>query len=296
MRLPARPAAALALIACCALLVSPACSTRGDEGFAIYLTRDNVPAAQMEALSHVEIADQPTVSMEDVVTYDEATHEMELTTVAFDRLADLEVPVSGTSFVVCVDSQPIYWGAFWTPISSLSFDGVTIWKPLGTQDSTVVRLELGYPSASVYRGDDPRNAPEVLSALERAGKLKSTSPAASQAALPHTMKGYELYSWQEGDLWHFTLITGTNRNKSAEEVFSHRTVVSQDGWVHIHAVGVDEIESALSRLPPGENVFWLSGLRAEDGSTDIMFPPRSVIDAVAGHAKGCDLNLHVEPD
>jgi hypothetical protein len=28
--------------------------------------------------------------------------------------------------------------------------------------------------------------------------------------LPHSMKGYELYSWQADEQWHFTLITGTN--------------------------------------------------------------------------------------
>jgi len=295
MGLPTRPAAALALVACCVLLVSPACSTRGDEGFAIYLTRDNIAPAQMDALSRVEIAEQPVISTKDIVAYEAATHEMTLTKDSFERLVSLDVPVSGKSFVVCVDRQSIYWGAFWTPISSLAFEGVTIWKPLGIQGSTVVQLELGYPDASFYREEDPRNAPEVLSALEHAGKLKSTAPAASEGALPHAMKGYELYSWLEGDHWHFTLIIGTNRNKTAEEVLSHVDVVSPDGWAHIHAVGVNEIQAVLGNLPPGENVAWLSGLRAEDGGTGIMLPPQSIIDAVAGHAAECDLNLYVEP-
>ncbi|MFC1909389.1 hypothetical protein ACFLXD_06040, partial [Chloroflexota bacterium] len=48
--------------------------------------------------------------------------------------------IGGKSFLVCVDKAPIYWGAFWTPISSMSFDGVTIWKPLGSQESKLITL------------------------------------------------------------------------------------------------------------------------------------------------------------
>ena len=32
------------------------------------------------------------------------------------------------------------------------------------------------------------------------------------------MKGYELYAWEEGGELRFTLITGTNRQKSLNEV------------------------------------------------------------------------------
>ena len=74
--------------------------------------------------------------------------------------------------MVCVDRKLIYWGAFWTPVSSVSFGGVTILKPLGSQDAKVVKLELGYPSPSFYEGEDPRLNEEVLKSLEQAGKLK----------------------------------------------------------------------------------------------------------------------------
>ena len=120
MRSFGRSVALLALFAACIPLVSTACSTSSaGREFAIYLTRDDIPPAHMGALSHIEIADEPLISMDDVVAYDAATHEITLTSKAFDRIASLEVPVSGTSFVVCVDRSPIYWGAFWTPLSSI---------------------------------------------------------------------------------------------------------------------------------------------------------------------------------
>ena len=151
------------------------CSTAKGEGFAIYLTRDDISPARMEALSHVDIADQPIIAISDVITYNGQTHEIKLTDEAFERIANLEVPVRGRSFLVCVDKGPIYWGAFWTPISSMSFDSVTIWKPLSSQELKVITLDIGYPSSSFYRGEDPRNNAEVMKSLEQAGKLINKS-------------------------------------------------------------------------------------------------------------------------
>ena len=145
------------------------------EGFAIYLTRDNVPVSQMEALSHIEIAAAPVIALNDIVTYHWDTHGIEVTSEAYDRLDKLEVPTSGKSFVVCVDKAPIYWGAFWAGYSSQSFDGVIInVKPIfpveGSQFSFQIRL--GYPSPSFYHGQDPRSNPEIRQSLVAAGKLK----------------------------------------------------------------------------------------------------------------------------
>lgn len=147
------------------------CAVRTGEGFAIYLTREDISPAQMEALSHVGIAERPLISLADIVAYDAQTHEITLTETAFRRIFQLGVPVSGKSFMVCVDKNPVYWGAFWTPLSSISFDGITICKPLGEGDSPVITLELGYPSPSFYSGDDPRVNAEIIESLEKSGKL-----------------------------------------------------------------------------------------------------------------------------
>jgi hypothetical protein len=165
-----------ALIA--ALLLAPflfsGCNSQNpeQEGFAIYLTRDDIPVSQMPALSHVEIAETPLISAKDIKAYTWDTHEIELAAKSYDRLAELKVPTSGKSFVVCVDKQPVYWGAFWTPFSSQSFDGVTIWVLPFSKPGNTIQLELGYPSSGFYQGDDPRDSPEIMQSLEQAGKLK----------------------------------------------------------------------------------------------------------------------------
>ena len=248
--------AVLIIVIVSAILILSGCTTSKGEGFAIYLTKGDISPARMPALSHIDIEEQPLIGLDDIVTYYADTHHIELTPDAYERISKLEVPVSGKSFVVCVDREPIYWGAFWTPISSISFDGVTIWKPLGTQGPEIVKLELGYPSPSFYGGEDPRNNAEVMESLEQAGKLTTMSSATTGDKLPRSMKGYELYWWSEDGQWHFTLITGTNRNKSREEIVSNENIVSEDGWVHIHVVGIEAIETVLSRLPQNEYVSW----------------------------------------
>jgi hypothetical protein len=178
----------------------------------------------------------------------------------------------------------------------VSFDGVTIWKPLKPDEPHVIILELGYPSSSFYAGDDPRNSPEVIRALERSGKLiKGTSPAET-GKLPRSMKGYELYSWFEGGQWHFTLVTGTNRNKTVEEITAAGDLVSASGWVRIHVIGAEAIKPVLCRLQQGEEIFWLAGPRAGEtppGKTAFMLPPEETIDAIKKHATQCGLILVV---
>jgi hypothetical protein len=111
------------------------------------------------------------------------------------------------------------------------------------------------------------------------------------------MKGYELYSWPEDSQWHFTLITGTNRNKTLEEIISNVNIISEDGWVQIHVVGVDAIKHVLSRLPQNEEIFWLARLRSEQtpqGGVNITLPTGPTIDTIKEHAGQCGLDFLIQ--
>jgi|GEM_PF-327899 len=281
----------ITLVMVCVVIISSGCTTKKGEGFAIYLTRDDIPPSQMEALSHVELADQSIIGINDIITYNEQTHELKLTQGAFERISQLEVPTSGKSFLVCIDKNPIYWGAFWTPISSQSFDGVTIWKPYSSSAPYIVTLDLGYPSSSFYGGEDPRNKPEIIRALKKAGKLITALIVSGVSALPGSMKGYELYSWQEKDGWHFTLITGTDRNKTLDEIISGEYFISETGWVNIHCVGEEAIKTVLGKVPPGEWVTWREGAFVSNGSM-LTLPPQDIIDNIKDYAIGHGLDFY----
>jgi hypothetical protein len=123
-----------------------------------------------------------------------------------------------------------------------------------------------------------------------------TPTATPPPRLPRSMKGYELYSWPVGEQWHFTLITGTNRNKTVEEVKSTEDRLTADGWVRIHVQGVDAIQAVLSRVPAGEWVFWAGPEWATGtlgGGSDITLPPQAIIDAVEQHTNRLGLQFHV---
>lgn len=127
-----------------------------------------------------------------------------------------------------------------------------------------------------------------------------TSPPPDKVAtsLPHSVKGYELYSWQVEDELYFTLITGTNRLKSYEEITSSEAVVNDDGWAKITVQGVESIKATLGRLPEGEDVFWIGEKWLEQvGQTemgDLALPSREIIDDLEAHCHQLGLQLHVD--
>ncbi len=86
---------------------------------------------------------------------------------------------------------------------------------------------------------------------------RSTFTPTPVPPLPRSMKGYELYSWQDGQQWRFTLITGTNRTKTLEEITTGEDALTADGWVNIHVQGLAAIQSVVSRIPPGEWLSWI---------------------------------------
>jgi hypothetical protein len=110
------------------------------------------------------------------------------------------------------------------------------------------------------------------------------------------MKGYELYSWQANGQWHFTLITGTNRLKTIEEITTGEDLLTADGWVSIHVQGVDAIQAVLARLPQGEWVTWIGQgwlARVQGATDDITLPPQAIVAVVQAHCKQVGIELQI---
>jgi hypothetical protein len=95
------------------------------------------------------------------------------------------------------------------------------------------------------------------------GSLLSGCGAASKpptTPFPESMKGYELYSWQDAGQWNFSLLVGTNRAKTLDKIKAANTA--------LHSV--DELTAALERMPTGQYITWSSG-------EALSFPPDDVI-------------------
>lgn len=158
------------------LLLASGCASKQPDssaGMAIYLTARGLNGAQMQTtpLDQVKLQDQALIRAEDILAYDAKTHEMTLSQAAMQRLVALKVPMNGLGFVVTVDGQRVYGGAFWSYLSSLMYEGVTIMVPLDA-DNFPVRIGGTYPDTNQAPPNDPRADPRVLDALRQTGVLK----------------------------------------------------------------------------------------------------------------------------
>lgn len=101
---------------------------------------------------------------------------------------------------------------------------------------------------------------------------------ADGAGLPHSMKGYELYSWQVRGTWYFSLIVGTNRQKTVSEVTSSRVRIK----------GTESLLRKLALLPAGEEVSWSSHRLPR-----MRLPPRKVVYRVNSFCRQQGIILRV---
>jgi len=90
----------------------------------------------------------------------------------------------------------------------------------------------------------------------------------------HSMKGWELYSWPNGDDWNYSLIVGTNSLKSYNMVTGNPVSVK----------GIDSLKKVLERMPEGEEIFWigenwLSHIWNDDYK-DLRLPPENIVSEI----------------
>jgi hypothetical protein len=103
------------------------------------------------------------------------------------------------------------------------------------------------------------------------------------------MKGYEMYSWKVKGRWHYTVLAGTNRARSYEEI------TSPDN----ERIGVAALKTELKKLPRGEDVFWRSAAhpgvtkpRAK-GSPILELPSRQRIKRIKAYCDKLGIRLNL---
>lgn len=94
-----------------------------------------------------------------------------------------------------------------------------------------------------------------------------------------SMKGYELYSWEKNGEWYFSILIGTNREKTLEEIQSPDAVLQ----------GMDELKAALESIPAGQYVTW-------SAPEPLAFPPEDLIQQVQKICKEQGLELGIARD
>jgi 1-deoxy-D-xylulose 5-phosphate reductoisomerase len=108
--------------------------------------------------------------------------------------------------------------------------------------------------------------------------LAGCGTVAQPSATPfaESMKGYELYSWQEDGQWKFSVLVGTNREKTLDEIKSTDIVLS----------GVDALTSTLEKIPAGQYIIWSS-------RETLSLPPEDIRSQVEQVCKDRGLILNI---
>ena len=155
------------------LVLLAACGKRKEPAFAVFLVSSDLPAEEALAvpLDKLALQESALLTLEDVVRYQPSLYEMVLTDEAAERIRQLAIPLDGLPFVVVAQGERVYAGAFWTPISSLSYSGTAamFWME---EDTVTLRFDLGYPaSPELFEGVDLRSDARILEAFSEAEKL-----------------------------------------------------------------------------------------------------------------------------
>jgi hypothetical protein len=156
------------------LTISTLAAMPKQSSFGIYLIAGPVDARafaqQQGQWKNLPLAGAPIISEADILAYDFSKHAMRLRPEALKRLP--RPPVAGTPFVVVVNGERIYPGAFYTIVSSISCELPVIVVDRAEQsqasDADVFLIERAYPP-QIASGKDLRSDVRVRDAL---GKLK----------------------------------------------------------------------------------------------------------------------------
>jgi hypothetical protein len=94
-------------------------------------------------------------------------------------------------------------------------------------------------------------------------------------ARPHSATiTYELYSWQKaGEVWCFSILTMTDRAKSAEEIFDKHQMVCS----------VASLKQKISRMSRGTQLVWMKNPYEGTtirGTESVVWPPEDIMNEV----------------
>jgi hypothetical protein len=105
--------------------------------------------------------------------------------------------------------------------------------------------------------------------------------------IEHSASGWELYSWNLEDQWKYSILIGTNRLKTYEEV------ITSD----ILATGEEKLKEILKLFPKGENITWIGQGWLErcwqSGYKNLELPPEIILEDIKQYCNEMKLILYV---
>lgn len=101
-----------------------------------------------------------------------------------------------------------------------------------------------------------------------------------------SVKGWGLYSWKDQNDWYYTVLYGTNRTKTIEEIQFISSTALQVAKLN----SVESLKNLFSRLAPKENIMWYSCVEA---SPSFSLPPENIINEIKDYCLERQLELTI---
>jgi hypothetical protein len=115
------------------------------------------------------------VAAHQIVSYDWPTHTISLKPGTLAELKErfLKDAKLSKSFAITIAGKTIYEGKLTTSVSSISLSTpvILVDPPSIDPQQSSIRIQLGYPTADFFRGQDPRGDARLRTALRATGKL-----------------------------------------------------------------------------------------------------------------------------
>ncbi len=111
---------------------------------------------------------------------------------------------------------------------------------------------------------------------------------------PLATKGYELVSWQKDGEWVYTLLAGTNRQKSFDEILAEKNTFTATEIRKVTVIGEDAFKEVIDRLSKGEWITWGGmNLAGEVPAETLYFsyPDQEIMDELINYCKGKGITL-----
>ncbi len=151
----------------------------------IWLTTIPAMAAPPPAVDLRTADGQVLIAANQIRAYNWEDHTLTLAPKVIDRLSTRLLRsrelASGVPFTLAVGGKPVYRGILTSVISSKSFNAPVVLIGFRAADEKLapnqLRIQLGYPSADFFKGEDPRGDARVRKALRLTGKLSAEKEA-----------------------------------------------------------------------------------------------------------------------
>jgi len=96
-----------------------------------------------------------------------------------------------------------------------------------------------------------------------------------------SLKGFELYSWKNSSVWHFSLLRGTDRLKREDEIKEPSAALES----------VEVLKSKLGQIKRGQYIYWVLNQYPE-----LSYPPNETIEEIRAYCNSLGLELYVGKD